>query len=447
MSAAPRALVYGLAVAGSATVSALLRRGFDVMVADDRVDDHKRALADRLGVELVDRPSDADVVGLVRGCAIVSPAPGVPETHRVVRAALDADVPLRSEIDLAYEWEQSRAGGARPILTVTGTDGKTTTTLLAVHLLAAAGRRAVACGNTDVPLVDAIETDVDVLVVEAASFRLAWTPTFRSDAAAWLNLAEDHQDWHVSMSSYERAKSRIWANMRDTDVAIGAASDKIVMRNLDRVAGRRVTFGSEVGDYKVVDGRLVSPHGDICHIADLPRRLPHDVTNALCASALVIESGQASLDAVRDGLADFRSPAHRIELVAEHGGIAYYDDSKATTPHAALTAIRGFDSVVLIAGGRNKGLDLGSMAAESERIRSVVTIGESADEIAVAFSGRCPVIAAGDMATAVRRAAEIARSGDVVLLSPGCASYDQYDGYAARGDDFARHVRAFAEVC
>lgn len=444
---AERALVHGLAVAGSATVRALQARGYEVVASDDRPDAAKRALADELGVEFVGQPDEAELRRLVGSSTIVSPAPGIPETHSIVGIAASVGVALRSEIDLAYEWEQSRPGGPRPMLTVTGTDGKTTTTLLAVHVLAAAGVRSVACGNTEVPLVDALDLDVDVFVVEATSFRLAWTPVFRSEAAAWLNLAEDHLDWHVDMGSYEAAKARIWANMRDTDVAIGSVTDPIVMRNLERVHGRRVTFGADAADYHLAGDVLMTPYGPLCSVSDMTRALPHDVTNGLCAAASVLETGLADLGSVAEGIATFTGPPHRIERVAEAGGpsgVEWYDDSKATTPHAALTAISGFDSVVLIAGGRNKDLDLAPMAARPERMRAVVTIGEAAPLVAAVFAGICPVVDAGDMDSAVTAAADLARPGDVVLLSPGCASYDAYSGYAQRGDHFVRLVRALA---
>lgn len=439
-----RVLVYGLAVAGAATARALVARGTEVVVVDDDVTDARRQRAHELGVELVPGPlADDDLAALVRTCSAVVPSPGVPERHQVVHHARAAGVPLRSEIDLAYEWEQARPGGPRPLLAVTGTDGKTTTTLMAVAMLERAGCRTVAAGNTDVPLVDAVELDLDAHVVECTSFRLAWTTVFRADAAAWLNLAEDHLDWHESMATYEAAKARIWANARPDDVAIGAASDPIVVRNLQRVRCRQVRFGLHApAEYRVAGGVLVTPHGELCPVGDLRRGLPHDQTNALAAAALVLETGLAAPAAVADALRDFVGPPHRIQLVAERDGVRWFDDSKATTPHAALAAIRGFDSVVLLAGGRNKGLDLRPMATEPERIRAVVAIGEAAGEIAQVFDGVARVVPAATMSDAVHAAAELARPGDVVLLSPGCASFDWYGGYAERGDDFARLARA-----
>jgi len=433
-----RVLVYGLGVAGRSMVRAWIARGGDVVAADDSASDSALAEMKALGVEFVAAPDDKRLAELVGWSTLVAPAPGIPERHALFERAARADRRVATELDIAYEWEQERAGGPRPMVAVTGTDGKTTTTLLAAAMIGAGGRSTVACGNTDVPLVDALELDVDCFVVEATSFRLAFDRSFRAEASAWLNLAEDHLDWHSSMATYEASKARIWTAVRPADVAIGWTGDPVVMRHLGRVPCRRVTFGAEHGDYHVRNGSLVSPDEEIVEVAALRRSLPHDLTNALCASALVMESGLADRRAVAEALSDFVAPKHRIELVGVADGISWFDDSKATTPHAVVTALRGFDDVVLIAGGRNKGLDLSEIASESARIRAVVAIGDSATDVAAVFSGLRPVEIADSMADAVARARRLATS--VVLLSPGCTSYDWYDGYTRRGDDFTRCV-------
>ena len=441
-----RALVYGLAVAGEASARALLARHFHVTVADDRPTAEAVAVARELSVDLYEAPAPGKVERLVERADVVVPSPGIPEGHPVIVSAQRLGVPLRSEIDLAAEWEAERSGGPRPMLAVTGTDGKTTTTLLATAMLDHSGVSAVACGNTETPLVSALDADVEVFVVECTSFRLAWTASFRPAAAVWLNLAEDHLDWHTSMATYGAAKSRIWLHQQPFDAAIGFIDDAVVMDHLATAPGRHVTFGVSGADYHVADGWLVGPQGRLAAVESMRRRLPHDVTNALAAAALVLEPGLATLDGVAAALASFDGPHHRIELVAEGAGVAYYDDSKATTPHAAVTAIRSFEHVVLLAGGRNKGLDLAALAAAPERMRAVVAIGEAAPEVEAAFAGICPVMAATSMDDAVGAARQFAGAGDVVLLSPGCASFDWYTGYAERGDDFARAVRSQMEA-
>lgn len=439
----PTALVYGVAISGEAVARALHDRGHRVLVADDSPTDAKIAVAAALGAELVPNPGDDVLDMLVAAADIVCPAPGVPETHRLVAAAQRHGKPLCSEIDLAYEWEQQRAGGPRPMLAVTGTDGKTTTTLMAADMLRCAGLKVEAVGNTETPLIAVLDTDVDAFVVECSSFRLNWIEHFRSEASVWLNLAPDHQNWHVSMHSYERAKARMWHHNRAADVAVGNAADPVVMRNLATAAGRRCTFGADDADYRLVGTTLTGPAGPLTERRDMTRDLPHDIDDALAAAAITIECGLSSAAAVAEALSRFEYPPHRIERVGEFAGAVWYNDSKATTPHAAITAIRGFTDVVLLAGGRNKGLDLASLAGEHERVKAVVALGEAAPIVREAFERWCPVVEAASMRVAVEAAASLAGHGDTVLLSPACASFDWYPdgGYPARGDDFKRLVR------
>jgi len=451
----PKALVYGLAVAGVSTVRALLRHGHDVIAADDTITPERLATAAEIGVELIDS-SVRSVDELLDGCSMLCPAPGVPETHPIIEAALARGIEIVSEIELAYRWEQQRPGGPRRMLAVTATDGKTTTSKLAVHLLEAAGVRSIDAGNTDTPLVDALDAvdevgneRYDAFVVECSSFRLAWTPTFRADAAAWLNLQPDHLNWHRSMNAYEAAKAQVFANQTAADVAIGFAEDPVVMAWLAQAPGRQCSFGGPDADYRVENATLVGPNGTIAPLRSLRRRLPHDVTNALAASALVLETGLADAAAVASGLATFVGPPHRLERIATINGIDWYNDSKATTPHAAAAAIRSFERIVLIAGGADKGVALSSMAAEPERFAGVIGLGATAPNIVELF------IAAGvdaervvDVQTlerAVTQAAEWAGDGDVVLLSPGCASLDQFASFEVRGDTFRRLVAALSQ--
>ncbi len=440
------ALVYGVGVAGLATIRALIARNVEVIAVDDAVNANKIAALHVLGVQLKSRVDVGDLGRLVKSCDFVAPAPGIPENHPVIAAAHEHHVALRSELDLAYEWEASRTGGARPMVAVTGTDGKTTTVSMVEAIVTSAGKKAVSCGNTEVPLVEALDLDVDVFVVEATSFRLAFTEHFRAIASAWINLAPDHLDWHRSMDTYEMAKARLWRHVQPSDAAIGFAMDQVVMKHLRNAGCRQIVFGSPDSEYRLDGDELVGPQGSMINVSEMRRALPHDITNALAASALVLESDLGSISAIQDALRLFLPPLHRIELVAEHDGIRWFDDSKATTPHAAVTAIRGFDSVVLIAGGRNKGLDLTVMAEESSRLRSVIALGESAHDIARAFGNLVPVQIVDSMRDAVAAARREAKPSDVVLLSPGCTSLDWYSGYAERGDDFVRNVAELTGV-
>ncbi|MCI3949501.1 MAG: UDP-N-acetylmuramoylalanine--D-glutamate ligase [Acidimicrobiales bacterium] len=398
MTSAGRALVVGLGQAGEAAARQLARRGWDVVVAEDRPGPASRDRAGGLaasGVDVVEAPDDGALDALVDGADLVVPSPGVPRRHRATARAL------------------ARGGG----------------------------RRTVLAGNNDLPLVDAIDLEgLDVVVVEASSFRLEFTETFAPRVGTWLNLAPDHLDWHGDMASYAAAKARLWANAGPDDVAVANAEDPVVLEAARASRARVVTFGLAGGDWHVAGDELVGPDGAVLAVGELARDLPHDRANALAAAATADAAGAAP-EAVAAVLRSFRGLPHRITPVGEHGGVRWLDDSKATDPHAAVTAVRGFDSVVLVAGGRNKGLDLSVLAGEADRLRAVVAIGEAAPEVAAAFAGSAvPVSVATSMDDAVARARAAARPGDVVLLSPGCASYDWYGGYGERGDDFARAV-------
>ena len=433
-------VVIGLGVTGQAVVQALQAHGIAVSVVDDHPSDEVRAAAASLGVDLLEGLTELDLATVLAGSDALLPSPGVPDRHPAFVAAERAGVPVLSEFDLAARWDH------RPIVAITGTDGKTTVTTMVTEMLTASGRRAVACGNTDTPLVEAIaDPATEVFVVEASSFRLGHSRRFRPDVAVWLNFAPDHLDVHDSLSAYEAAKARIWSDLREGEgLAVANAEDPVVLANRNASADT-VTFGLEGSDADatVVGGRLCLPDGtSILAVDELPRALPHDVANALAASVAAVAAG-ADLDAVRSVLRSFRGLPHRVQLVTDADGVRWYDDSKATTPHATLAAVSGFDSVVLLAGGRNKGLDLGPLADAVPPIRAAIAMGEAAEEVADALDGRCPVerVTTG-MADVVAAAARLAAPGDAVLLSPGCTSFDWFRSYSERGDAFAAEVRA-----
>lgn len=434
------ALVLGLAVTNEAVTRQVLARGGRVVVLDDRPSEASRQRALGLGVEL-HGTDEIDVAAMLAEVDVVLPTPGMPIDHRVIEAAVAAGVPVWSEFELAAEWDQ------RPIVAITGTNGKTTVTTLVAAIMAASGRVVVEAGNNDLPLVDALDrTDVELFVVEASSFRLQFTDRFRPDVAAWLNLSPDHLDWHPTLEHYAAAKFRIWAHQRPTDVAVANLDDDEVMRWAAQAPGRVVTYGLRDGDYRVDDGALVTPAAaPIVRVEELRRRLPHELSNFLAAAAVSIEAG-ASLGSVRDVLLAFGGLPHRVELVGDAGGVQWYDDSKATTPASVAAAVSGFESVVLIAGGRNKGLALDGLRSLSPRLRALVAIGESGPDLAAIFEGATQVESAASMDEAVARAGALARPGDAVVLSPGCASYDWYRNYNERGDDFARAVREHLEL-
>jgi UDP-N-acetylmuramoylalanine--D-glutamate ligase len=428
-----RALVIGLGVAGASAARRLAEHGWDVSVVEDRPSEASRRRAAALGVDVVEAP--AEVAAFVDAVDVVVPSPGVPVAHAAIQHALATGTSVWTEFELAARWSTI------PMVAITGTNGKTTVTTLVESMLRASGMRTTSAGNTDVPLVDAIEDDLDVIVVEASSFRLEFTETFHPSVAVWLNLAEDHLDWHPTMEAYAAAKARIWAAQTAADVAIVNAEDPVVLAHAAGAPSRVVTFGLTTGDWHVAGGALRMPDGrDLLPVDELWRALPHDCANALAASAAALAAG-ATEEGVRAALRDFRGLPHRLALVGDDGSVQFYDDSKATDPHAAVAALRAFDSVVLIAGGRNKDLDLSVLLEEVDHVRAVVAIGEAADEVEATFAGTRPVTRASSMDDAVAVARGFARPGDAVVLSPACASFDWYRNYGERGDDFARAVR------
>jgi UDP-N-acetylmuramoylalanine--D-glutamate ligase len=431
--------VVGFAVTGQAVARVLRRFGLEVVAVEDAATPARREAARRLGVELIAAPDRAVLAAAVGRCALVVASPGVPPRHPVFEL-VEPDR-LVSEIELAYRLSPV------PLVAVTGTNGKTTVTALVTAMLVASGVRAEASGNIGQPLISTVTAgDADLVVAEVSSFQLALTSSFRPVVAAWLNAAENHLDWHPSFGDYVAAKRRIWANQRDCDVAVVNGDDPIVAAAASTAPARVVTFGQAGSDYRLVDGRFLAPDGELLATnSDLVRDLPHDRLNALGALATALEAG-ALADACRTALRTTAPPAHRLTHVATLDGVAYYDDSKATTPAAVIAALQGFSSVVLILGGRNKGLDLATIrrtidGAAGLILRGVVAIGEASAEVVAAFAPDHKVVEAGSMGEAVAIATGMADPGDAVLLSPGCASFDWYESYAARGDDFVAAVR------
>jgi UDP-N-acetylmuramoylalanine--D-glutamate ligase len=433
--------VIGFGVTGRAMARALLAAGDRPVVFDDQCPPDTRVAAATIGVTVEPTPSGAALAERLAGCDLVVPSPGIPFGHPVYAAAAAAGVPVRAEIELAAQ--RAAAAGYPRLVAITGTNGKTTVTTLVTAILQASAVSAVAAGNIGVPMIEAVDSGAEVVVAEVSSFQLQYTDTFRPAVSCWLNLAPDHLDWHPSLPHYAAAKARVWANQGPGDTAVINADDPAVgaaahhiPAGADRVTysvHRPATFGLKADHLVGPGGQLLIP------ISELPRALPHDLSNALAAAAVALAAG-ATVAGCRSGLAGTPPLPHRVSLVGAGDGIRWYDDSKATTPASVLAAVEGFSSVVLIAGGRNKGLDLGALAATAPPVRAVVAIGEAAAEVQAAFSGVVPVTVAASMEAAVEAAARLARSGDDVMLSPGCASFDWYPSYAARGDHFASIV-------
>ena len=431
-------LLIGFGQTNQAVARALRARGSGVHAVDDRPSDAARAAAEALEIELEVAPHEARLRELMARADVVVPTPGLPDRHLAMRVATELGTAVVSEFDLAAAWDE------RPVVAVTGTDGKTTVTTMVAAMLDASGIPTALAGNNDTPLVEAIDDPApQVFVVEASSFRIGHSRRFAPQVATWLNFAPDHLDVHADLAAYEAAKAAIFRFQPPSGVAITNADDPVVSRYAGTGLARAVTFGRSNGQYRERSGSLLTDHDElIARVVDLRRTGPHDLDNALAAAATARSAG-AALDAVGSVLATFEGLPHRVQIVAEVDGVRYVDDSKSTVPHATLAAVSGFDRVVLIAGGRNKGVDLGELAGAARRLVAVVAIGDAADEVVHAFGAtQVPVSVADSMDHAVRMATDLAGPGVTVLLSPACASHDWYANYAERGDDFTRVVRS-----
>ena len=421
-------LVVGLARSGRSAARLLVSQGHEV-VAIDAGDVDASELAG-LGVD-VRTSFDAPVPDV----ELVVKSPGVPESARPVASARAAGTPVISEIELAAR------SLANPLIGVTGTNGKTTTTELTAHLLTTAGIAARACGNQGTPLTGLVgDVAGDAwLVVECSSFQLEDIERLHPRVAVLLNLTPDHLDRHGDLDAYLRAKLRIFENQDADDLTIAPRDIAVPGRT-----ARHLDDGSP-GPAAIAWGEGGLHHAELGRIAawnDVALRGRHNRQNAMAAVSLAAFAG-AGAKALAQGLATFPGVAHRLEVVADVKGVRYVNDSKATNPDAALAALDAYPrNVHLIAGGRAKGTPFAALAAAaSGGVIRVYLVGEAAGELGQAFDAAgVATEPAGTIGDAVVRAAARAAAGDVVLLAPACTSFDQYANFEERGEDFRRAV-------
>lgn len=445
------ALVVGLGESGLAMAKWLARQGAVVRVADSRVtppniDALRAAVPD---AHLVAGPfADAAFAGI----DLIAISPGVPVQTPQVQTAMARGLPVVSEIEL-FAWGVRQFTPRAKIIAITGSNGKTTTTTLTAHLLNAAGVPAVACGNISPSALDALMAAIDrvsspaVWVLELSSFQLETTYTLDADAATVLNVSEDHLDRYAGMDDYAAAKERVFQgegvmllNRNDTRCRAWARADR-----------RTVSFGLDrppsASDYGLADDAIVRGGERLVALADLKLAGLHNAANAMAALALCEAVGVAPA-ALIPALREFMGLAHRVEFVAEIGGVAYYDDSKGTNVGATLAAVQGMGrKVALILGGEGKEQDFSPLrAALAVHGRAVALIGRDARLIGEAIDGcQVPTRYCTDLEDAVRWCASVTRPGDAVLLSPACASFDMFRNYAHRAEVFVALVRKLQE--
>ena len=463
-----RATVAGFGVSGFAAADNLTHLGATVTALDEGTDETKAEQAQLLEVlGATVRLGAGATSALPDAVDLVVVSPGWRPDHALLREAAARGVPVWGEVELA--WRLRDPERPVPWLAVTGTNGKTTTVQMLDHILRAAGLRTAAVGNVGRPVVEAVmdPAPYDVFAVELSSFQLHYAESLSCEAAAVLNIAEDHLDWYSSMADYTADKGRIYERVRRACVYnVADPATEALVHDADVVEGARAvgfTLGMPavgmvglveeiLADRAFVEERHTSA-AELCTLSDLASRAPHFVANALAAAALARAHGVPQA-AVRDGLRAFRPDGHRIATVAEIDGVTWVDDSKATNPHAAQSSLSAYDPVVWVAGGLAKGARFDELVqAVGGRLRGVVLLGRDRHVIAEALSRHAPDVPVIDvgggetdsehdpMTRVVAAAADLARPGDTVLLAPGCASMDMFANYGERGDAFAAEVR------
>lgn len=448
-------VVLGLGASGVAAAEWGLSRAADgvrVTVIDSADNDMVVARAGRL------RAMGAEVcLGCERVTAgdLVVASPGIRPDSPLIASARALGVPLVSEMELAYRLSEATW------VAITGTNGKTTTTALVTHLLREAGMVAEPAGNIGPAAVGvACELgDAGIVVAEVSSFQMVFADTFHPRVAALLNITPDHIDYHGSLEAYAAEKAKVFARQVPGDTAVIDIDDPGSAAYADPVEARGITVRRVSrmerpagGAYLVGSTLVLEEHGEehaLLDVASLGIRGDHNVSNALAGAACARAAG-ASIEAIAAGLASFHPIEHRLEPAGIVDGVEYFNDSKATNPDAVLKALTAFGDrpLVVLLGGRNKGVDMHPLAhAVAARSTDVVVFGEAADEFLEAFGslGARPVRASG-LADAVERARSLAMPGSIVLLSPGCTSYDEFSGYEERGRRFKEIVASFGDA-
>jgi UDP-N-acetylmuramoylalanine--D-glutamate ligase len=440
-------LVLGLGRSGMAAAALLSRDGARVVVRDESDGEALRERANRLrqlGVQ-VELGNHFDTT-VCFDLAVLSP--GIRPERPIVQDLAKKKTPVLSELELAYRFCLC------PIVAVTGTNGKTTTTELITAMFQTCGKHAVAAGNIGYALSDAAEQSagLDALVVEVSSFQLEKIERFSPQVGVWLNLTPDHLDRHGSLEEYARAKARLFMNQTARDTAIVSAEALEWARKVGCVfRGRLITISAHGrhGDFwleaedQTIWCWLPECRGIVMRMDETNLRGAHNAENIMAAVATGIAMG-LPVRMIREAIVSYCPQAHRCERVAEINNVTYINDSKATNTDAvqkALEAIPG--RVILIAGGRDKAMDFaGIRDVIARKVKCAVLIGETQDKLFRAWSDVAPCVRADSMANAVSTAAGLARAGDTVLLSPSCASFDMFQNYEHRGEEFKRCVLA-----
>ncbi len=445
----PYHLVIGLGKSGLSMARFLAARGERVIVTD--IDSSKTKAArdiEQLGIETQIGFHDPVVFD---NAACLIPSPGIPLTIPCIAQAIEKGVPVMGELDI-FQKENTL-----PVIAVTGTNGKTTTTTLLGKMLTACGYHVFVGGNIGTPLVDLFMSDnsYDMVVAEISSFQMDISRNFKPDVGILLNISEDHLDRYDGFQAYENAKWRLFENQTRDDVAVINQSIAQADSRSGLLASNILKFSSaknpDASCQAIVDENAIHLRtpGITCDIPTeklhgLPGVHNHENAAAALLAGLAVN---ADIECLKTGLNAFKNLSHRIEYVDTINGIRFYDDSKATNIDAVIRAIQAFGkNIILILGGREKGTDFHPLVAPVKAaVKAIVALGENKEKIKQLFDAVCPTKITATMKEAVRAAFNLAGNNGVVLLSPACASFDMYDNYEQRGQDFTNQVQALKQ--
>ena len=432
--------VLGAGLSGSAAALLLRSEGAEVTVLDSAEEANLlKSTIDNLqthGVRVIcggaaDKDSGAYQLAVL--------SPGIDPASRLAHNFLSRKIETIGELELGWRFCKV------PVIAVTGTNGKTTTTELLAQMLNACGQRTIACGNIGKPLSEVVRENqpFDVLTVEVSSFQLEAIRTFRPSISLWLNFAPDHLDRYRSVSDYRAAKLRIFENQTESDLSVVNAIEK-----LPAIRPRKITFSAytDQADFRLSQGAIVYRDEAVLRLADTKLRGLHNIENLMATLAAGMARGVSFCEMVPP-LQVYEPRPHRCEFVRELSGVEYVNDSKATNLDAMDKALRAQSKpVILIAGGKDKGFSFDALRSlVKEKVKSTILIGEMAERIRGSWNGAVQAQIANSLADAVGRAHAGARPGDVVLFSPGTSSFDMFKSYADRGDQFRALVQALPE--
>ena len=437
-----KVLVLGLARTGRECARFLAQRGASVQVTDVRSEEELKQEMETLAALPIRYFLGGEDPDWLEGVDIIVPSPGVPAENVLLKEGSRRGIKILSEIEFACRFLRA------PLVAITGTNGKSTTTTLVGEMLKASGGKVFVGGNIGTPLIGFVGGDWEWGVVEVSSFQLEWIEEFRPRISVLLNLTEDHLDRYPNFRAYCQAKQRIFEAQAENDIAILSRDDRLVWEMRKRIRARVVSFGFS----EVDDGVFVAAHEMIWRDGSREEKFPlsrvkihgvHNVENMMAAIAAAKSAG-VSASAIQKVLEEFPGLEHRLEFVREKDGVRYYNDSKGTNVGAVVKSLASFSGpVILLAGGVDKGGDYGILRQEiRQKVRRLVLFGEAQEIIARALGDLTETVIVENLEAAVGDAFAHARAGEVVLLSPACSSFDMFRNYAERGQVFKSLVQA-----